>query len=110
MQTLEVRMNAPLYPDPNLHIRTLYVSLLDQQERFDEFKYLLSLYPRLPEDADTEPPEAAEVRERLTERVREWTGMPSARVNAMQIRLWRDMLVDKRVNLAVSPWKEANHY
>jgi len=31
--------------DPHVQLRRLYTSLLEEQNRFDEFKQLLSLYP-----------------------------------------------------------------
>ena len=109
-------MNAPVYVDPqeridsHEHMRSIYRSLLDRQDRFDEFKQLLAMYPKLPEDVDSEPDEATQIRALLNERIREWTGTPFAKLSATEMRLWRTMLVEKRVNLAVSPWKEANTY
>ena len=103
-------MNASVQLDPHAHLQSLYMSLLTRQERFDEFKHLLSLYPDIPEAADTEPEEAREVREALNERIAEWTGRPLARLSATEMRIWRGVLVDQRVNIAISPWKEANHY
>lgn len=103
-------MNAHLHADPHAHIRSLYRSLLDRQDRFDEFKQLLAMYPQIADDAEEEPEEAAQVRALLNARIREWTGRPLARLSATEMRLWRAMLVDHRVNIAVSPWKEANGY
>ena len=102
-------MNAPLI-DPHAHLESLYMSLLTRQERFDEFRHLLAMYPNIPDDADTEPEEAVQVRQMLSERIREWTGSPLARLSSTEMRLWRAMLVENRINIAVSPWKEANGY
>ena len=42
------------YADPHVQLRALYLSLLQNQEHFDEFKHLLSLY-RVEEDCEVEP-------------------------------------------------------
>jgi hypothetical protein len=96
--------------DPHAQLRTLYMSLLTRQEHFDEFKQLLSMYPAAPGEDETEPPAAAEVRQKLNQRIREWTGTPFAGLSSSQIQMWRAIVVDERINVALSPWKESNGY
>jgi hypothetical protein len=103
-------MQTAQHLDPHAQLRTLYMSLLTRQERFDEFKQLLSLYPTAPGENETEPPSAVEVRLRLNERIREWTGMPFTGLSSSQIQMWRAIVVEERINVALSPWKESNIY
>ncbi|MBN2577164.1 MAG: hypothetical protein JXP73_21565 [Deltaproteobacteria bacterium] len=98
------------HTDPHAQLRTLYVSLLTRQERFDEFKQLLSMYPAEAGEGETEPAAAAEVRRKLNERIRDWTGTPFAGLSSSQIQMWRAIVVDERINVALSPWKESNGY
>jgi hypothetical protein len=96
--------------DSHAQLRALYHSLLDHQDRFHEFKQLLALYPTEPGD-DAETEEAASVREELNDRIREWIGAERfAGLNAMQVMLWRSIVVQDRFNIALAPWKEANGY
>src|SRR5215211_3778041 len=61
--------------DPHAQLRSLYMSLLQEQGRFDEFKQMLALYTGVtPDRIDHEPAEAAAVRSRLNHRIREWIG------------------------------------
>ncbi len=93
--------------DSHSQLRELYMSLLTNQENFDEFKQLLSLYPAL--DGDDETPEAAEIRDALNTRIAQWVeGFHG--LSAKQVLLWRSIVVDERVNVALSPWKESNIY
>jgi len=103
-------MNAPLSQDPHVQLRELYTQLLTSQERFDEFKQLLAAYPRIPADAEREPSDAAAVRNELNTRIREWTQMSFSGLSAAQVQMWRAIIVDERFNIALSPWREANHY
>jgi hypothetical protein len=103
-------VNAPLTQDAHTQLRMLYSQLLSSQERFDEFKQLLAAYPRIPAEVDTEPAEAAAVRSELNNRIREWTQMPFNGLSAAQVQMWRAIIVDERFNIALSPWREANHY
>lgn len=96
--------------DRQAHLRALYQSLLVDQERFDEFKQLLSSYPASLSPDEPEPAEAASVRERLNVQIRAWTGVPNAGLSSQQAQLWRAIVVDERFNIALSPWKEANGY
>jgi hypothetical protein len=96
--------------DSHAQLRRLYLSLLERQENFDEFKHLLSLYPHTAaESPETESVEAVEVRELLNDRIRDWVGDFEG-LNAVQVMLWRSIVVEERFNVAVSPWKESNVY
>ena len=59
--------------DTHTQLRALYRSLVDHEDRFHEFKQLLALYPN-GADESAESGEAAEVREQLNGRIREWVG------------------------------------
>jgi len=95
--------------DPHTHLRALYRSLLESEDHFHEFKHLLSMYPTYVAGA-MEGAEAAAVREQLNERIRDWVGAEFEGLTAMQLLLWRSIVVEERFNLALSPWKEANNY
>lgn len=95
--------------DPHLQLRRLYTSLLEEQNRFDEFKQLLALYP-MPNDDSDECAEAAEVRAKLNERIDDWVGGGFEGLSAAQVLLWRSIVVEERINVALSPWKESNAY
>ena len=89
--------------DPHLQLRRLYASLLEEQNRFDEFKQLLALYP-VGEDAD-ESEEASSVRARLNSRISEWLLGHFDGLSAAQVALWRGIVVEERINVTLSPWK-----
>jgi hypothetical protein len=95
-------------PDAHAQLRSLYQTLLSHQDRFDEFKRLLSLYPA--EAGEVEAPEAHDLRVKLNERVREWVGGSFDGLSVIQMLQWRAILVDERLNVALSPWKESNYY
>ncbi|MCC6557664.1 MAG: hypothetical protein IT372_32325 [Polyangiaceae bacterium] len=95
--------------DPHAQLRALYISLLEHQEHFDEFKQLLAMYSVAPEHCDEEPAEAAEVRERLNERIRDWVGLFDG-LSAIQVLQWRAIVVEERFNVSLSPWTESNVY
>ena len=95
--------------DTHSELRALYRSLLESEEHFHEFKQLLALYPADP-PPDGEDAEAAEVRRQLNDRIREWLGGSFTGLSAMQLLLWRSIVVEERFNVALSPWKEANYY
>ena len=101
--------NTKTARDPHAQLRRLYISLLEDQNRFDEFKQLLALYD-IPEEADQETAEAREIRDRLNLRIREWVGPDFEGLSAAQVALWRNIVVEERINVAVSPWKESNAY
>lgn len=97
--------------DPHAQLRSLYMSLLSEQARFDEFKQMLALYTGVsPERIDQEPDEAARVRARLNERIREWLGGAFDGLSAAQVLPSRAIVVEERFNVSLSPWKEANVY
>src|SRR6478735_6430298 len=96
--------------DPHAQLRALYLSLLTRQEHFDEFKQLLALYEVSAERLDMEPAEAADVRERLNARIRQWIGGRFDGLSAAQVLQWRAIVVEERFNVALSPWKESNVY
>jgi hypothetical protein len=95
--------------DSHAELRALYRSLLEREDRYHEFKQLLALYPRNPPEVG-EQADAAAIREQLNERIREWLGGSFEGLSAMQLLLWRSIVVEERFNVALSPWKEANFY
>lgn len=94
--------------DPHVQLRRLYTSLLEEQSRFDEFKQLLALYPV--SDAEEESDEAIAVRAKLNARINEWLCGHFDGLSAAQVVLWRSIVVEERINVALSPWKESNIY
>src|SRR5690348_2421976 len=97
------------HTDAHSELRALYRSLLEHEEHFHEFKQLLALYPSSASPAGEEA-DAAEIRKQLNDRIREWLGGNFAGLSAMQLLLWRSIVVEERFNVALSPWKEANYY
>ena len=95
--------------DPHVELRALYRSLLDNEDRYHEFKQLLALYPSSPPEAG-EKAEARAIRDQLNGRIREWIGEGFEGLSAVQLVLWRSIVVEERFNVALSPWKEANGY
>ncbi len=95
--------------DAHSQLRALYRSLLDDEGNYHEFKQLLALYPSEPAAA-SEDGEAALLRERLNDKIREWVGGTFDGLSVMQVLLWRSIVVEERFNVALSPWKEANGY
>jgi hypothetical protein len=93
--------------DPHAQLRALYISLLQHQDHFDQFKQLLALYSVAPE-ADEEPDDAARVRAELNDRIRSWIGGFFDGLNAAQVLQWRAIVVEERFNVPLSPWKESN--
>jgi hypothetical protein len=108
--TATVAPTAARSGDPHAEIRSLYISLLKHQEHFDEFKQLLTLYVVEPACSDAEPADAVTVRDRLNERIRVWVGGPFRGLSAAQVMQWRAIVVEERLNVALSPWKESNFY
>jgi hypothetical protein len=104
-------MNATLRStDPHAQLRALYLSLLTHQEHFDEFKQLLALYEVTPEVMTCEPDGAGQVRDRLNDRIRAWIGGGFDGLSAAQVLQWRAIVVEERLNVSLSPWKESNMY
>ncbi len=101
---------AAAFSDPHTQLRALYLSLLTHQERFDEFKQLLALYHVTPGDLDEEPSDASAVRSQLNERIRAWVGGRFDGLSAAQVLQWRAIVVEERLNVSLSPWKESNVY
>jgi len=96
------------FADPHVQLRRLYISLLEDQNRFDEFKQLLAMYPT--EDVTEEREDARRVRAQLNARIAEWVCGEFEGLSAAQVVLWRSIVVDERINVAISPWKESNMY
>jgi hypothetical protein len=96
--------------DPHAQLRALYRSLLTHQEHFDEFKQLLALYEATPEATTCEPEGACAVRDRLNDRIRDWVGGSFDGLSATQVLQWRAIVVEERLNISLSPWKESNMY
>ena len=94
--------------DPHDQIRALYRSLLERQSNFDEFKQLLSLYPAAVSDTAPEPEEAAHIRARLNFRISEWVDGNFDGLSVLQVLQWRNIVVEERFNIALSPWKESS--
>jgi hypothetical protein len=94
--------------DPHTQLRRLYISLLQDQARFDEFKQLLATYPAQVEDVES--PEARNVRDRLNARIGQWLDGGFDDLSVTQVALWRAIVVEERINVALSPWKESNAY
>jgi hypothetical protein len=94
--------------DPHAQLRRLYISLLQDQARFDEFKQLLATYPAQAEDVES--PEARSVRDRLNGRINQWLDGGFDDLSVTQVGLWRAIVVEERINVALSPWKESNFY
>jgi hypothetical protein len=93
--------------DPHGQLRALYRSLLERQSNFDEFKQLLSLYPPSVGDISSEPVEAAHIRARLNFRISEWVDGEFDGLSVMQVIQWRNIVVDERFNVSLSPARES---
>jgi len=100
-------MEKILHTEPRDQLRSLYRSFVKRQENLDEFRQLLSEYPPVEDDCATELPSATEVRERLCQRIREWTGEPFGGFSAAQMQMWRSIVIDRR--LALSPWNDSKN-
>jgi hypothetical protein len=87
----------------------LYASLLNDQNRFDEFKQILTLYP-VDVESDVETAEAKAIRDKLNDRITEWLEGNFDGLSAAQVMLWRSIVVEERINVAISPWRESNGY
>jgi len=95
--------------DSHQQLRDLYRALLENEEHYHEFKQLLAAYP-LAEGVVAEPSEAAQLREQLNARIRAWVEGDFEGLSAMQVALWRSIIIEERFNVALAPWKEANGY
>ena len=94
--------------DPHDQLRALYRSLLERQSNFDEFKQLLSLYPESVSDSGPEPEEAAHIRARLNFRIAEWVDGQFDGLSVMQVLQWRNIVVEERFNVVLSPLSETS--
>lgn len=103
-------MAAQVTFDPHSQLRALYQALLSSQEYFDEFKRMLQLYTLDPRTLDDEPTEAAAIRQKLNDRIRNWVGHQFIGLSATQMLQWRAIVVEERFNVSLSPWKESNSY
>ena len=103
-----IAMQSPA-SDPHEQLRRLYRSLLEDQNRFDEFKQLLGMYP-VHGEGDLEPDGAKEIRAKLNARISEWLNGEFDGLTAAQVILWRSIVVEERINVALSPWRESNMY
>jgi hypothetical protein len=103
-------MSAQVSYDPHAQLRALYQVLLSNQNCFDEFKRMLALYDFDPAGMDAEPDEAAEMRQKLNARIRDWVGDKFVGLSATQMLQWRAIVVEERFNISLSPWKESNVY
>jgi len=99
---------ANISVDPHAQLRRLYLTLLQEQNHFDEFKQLLALYPTEVEDVESD--DAREVRARLNLRITTWLDGGFDGLSATQVALWRSIVVEERINVTLSPWKESNMY
>lgn len=100
--------NPKVGSDPHSQLRRLYMSLLQDQARFDEFKQLLATYPAQTEEVESS--EARAVRDRLNFRINQWLDGGFDDLSVTQVTLWRAIVVEERINVALSPWKESNFY
>lgn len=82
--------------DPHAQLRRLYLSLLEEQDRFDEFRRLLTAYRS--DDPELESPEAGNVRERLNARIAQWLDGSFDGLTPAQVSLWRSIVVEERIN------------
>jgi hypothetical protein len=107
---METAQAKKLVHDSHSQLRSLYMTLLEHQNRFDEFKSLLAQYePCSPADVKNEDEPSRQVRERLNARIRDWVDGFQG-FSAQQVVQWRGIVVEERINVSLSPWKESNLY
>ena len=107
---METAQTANFVHDSHAQLRSLYMTLLEHQTRFDEFKSLLAQYePASLADAAHEDDQARQVREKLNDRIRDWVDGFDG-FSAQQVIQWRSIVVEERINVSLSPWKESNLY
>ena len=92
-------MDAIIHTEPQEQLKSICRNLLNRQENVFEFQRLLSKYPNNCDEFD-EPAEAAAIRAKLGQCVREWTGEPFAGFTVSQMQMWRAIVVDRRLNVA----------
>jgi hypothetical protein len=96
--------------DPHEQLRRVAFAALETQERFDALKRALATYPARELEGDLESSDAAMLRNELNQQIDGWVDFPFAGFSAVQVTLLRRMLVEERINVALSPWKESNSY
>lgn len=107
---METAQTKSFVHDSHAQLRSLYMTLLEHQTRFDEFKSLLAQYePSSPADVKNEDEPSRQVRERLNARIRDWVDGFEG-FSAQQVVQWRGIVVEERINVSLSPWKESNLY
>jgi hypothetical protein len=84
------------------------MALLMRQERFDEFKQLLALYPKPGHGELGESPEASAIRSRLNERIAQWIGSAFTGLAAHQVLIWRAVLVEEQWGLSLASTLECH--
>jgi broad specificity phosphatase PhoE len=89
-------------------VRRLYVSLLEQQSRFDEFKYLLARYP-VEDETSGESTRARDSRDVQNRRIREWLLGDFDGLSPAELLLWRSIIVDERLPPS-SRWGEETSF
>lgn len=108
--TVTAPTSIPLANDPQAQLRALYMALLEHQENFDEFKHMLSLYAMPSEHVEEETADCARVRTMLNAKIRTWVSGPFTDLSVAQVLQWRAIIVEERLNVSISPWKESNVY
>jgi hypothetical protein len=83
-------------------LQALYLALLMRQERFDEFKQLLALYPKPGPGQVEESSEASMIRLRLNHCISQWIGSTFPGLAAHQVLIWRAVLVEEQWGVSLS--------
>jgi hypothetical protein len=83
-------------------LQALYLALLMRQERFDEFKQLLALYPKPSEGQGGESSEASAIRFKLNDRISQWIGSAFPGLAAHQVLIWRAVLVEEQWGVSLA--------
>ncbi|HEY6561440.1 MAG TPA: hypothetical protein VI072_29405 [Polyangiaceae bacterium] len=83
-------------------LQALYLALLMRQERFDEFKQLLALYPKPSAGRADESAEASAIRLKLNDRISQWIGSTFTGLAAHQVLIWRAVLVEEQWGVPLS--------
>ena len=102
--TDDVQATHPTPPRPTSReqLRALYVALLMNQDRFDEFKQLLARYPKPLLPQAEESTDATAVRHKLDQRISLWISAPFAGLAPQDVLVWRAVLVDEQLNISLA--------